>query len=1593
MDISRTMQTKPRAIRKLNDYHSCDEIDKEDTVEMTKFKFPPPPQIPLEHSLSYSPRQSNSDVDTTSDSQSDTGDRGMSSPIRIRNTVYAFRGYQSEGSPVTTLPKCLPPIGVFWDIENCQIPRGRSAVTVVQAIRDKFFDGYREEEFIVVCDVKKETAQVIQELNDAQVNLIHVGSTCKNAADEKLRQSVRRFADLHCSPAAVILITGDINFAPDICDLRHRKKIHVILLHNDICSESLILCANENHSFSSLVSSLPYRGNMKTGNQPAEVFVNNLPAGQDPARIRHRLKRLAENCGGKVGFIIDLTTTIKFPTFEGALRARKRMNGEKVFGSQINVSYPSRIGERKDIVPMKPNQNRKLPVKMSECDSLNYSPMLQYLGNTQPTTLPHRSTPPAAVNIWQSSQSFHGDSTGRMPVPGIYCTGHTIGLNQSNPVSSQNIYNQENIGQIPVQQQQLVWDADRGWIKTNQNLLPRGRPILGARNDNDRASDSQRQSSVEVNQISEWTHNSADKNCDHQVGSNIVKRSRPSSPMTAAPHVHSRRSEGNRQQLNQNCSIPPRKCRTPSPYTLVGVNTSIPPPPALPTISVNTSIPPPPIVNLPRRLSQENKDTSEKYFQPIQSSPCNPVELHVTNLDQTIEPMEIKKILMAVFREHVMVLHVSVFVQSDANLAASVKVPSLQDAQYAISQLHRRKIGHKRIIISYAHSGSPHNPQYIRSQIVSLLLEVPGHRLPLFKFCELFENRYLTSVSVSDLNRMRDVCIITKEPSGRTISLNPDHRNTPSPLLPSVNPENGQPEIDVPFCRIHIRNQFNKGEKGWAEQEVPSLPNIRVRLSVFGRHLLSLVQSHNNFLPLASLVDCYEAECGTLTIDESGVPLEHLVTCISAVELAVGNACTFAMKYLHAADGKPVQEEKSDEIIMKSVSPSLANQLSLFGREIVDLLKTQPHCQLMFNRFIPAYHHHFGRQCRVADYGFIKLIDLLESLPHIVQVYGEGDKRMITLSHRSQVRRFTSDLLRVLKSQASRQLMVSEIGTLYERTFSRTFDPVDYGLCYLEDLLAQLSENIVVISGEGPSAVIAIPKREQTPEEIERTKQFALAVVELLSHTPQCSMLFNKFIPAYHHQFGHQCRVADFGFSKLIELFEAIPHVVKIDEDSEGERRVTLTNEEKLKVLSNHMAELVQSRYPPGLPVNEVSSAFLWQYGHALKPETYGCDNLQDLIEKLHSTVKVVNLDCGPTLIPVDQARIQQLSLCVRRVLMSKGNAKMTYEEFDSIFQKLYDHKCTLETMEKYLHDTVKTSHDKDGTTTVQLTSLQLFARDVYRLLSATDSGRLALNSFEAAYLRTLGTAVQPAQYGFQSVVALLQAIPHTISIRGKGPKRVVILNKELESAGIMLPPGLTKTSPHTERPMNGDRNQNTSAQYNWNKSPSQQALLQGLSCSETKDTQDFNSDGTPGVSDSSDNWNTVWNNGNSIYSNEEVPVVQLPELCTPPGPDQCATLLSPCKSLMHVTPLSRLPVPLIVPPDPSELPLPRLYLTSPPQETQNGEDTEEIDEEGSAEESTTLGVDVLRDSETSCSSSDAGTPSGQKRKTRLAAQFHTPMQ
>lgn len=64
----------------------------------------------------------------------------------------------------------LPSLGIYWDIENCQVPKQKNAAAVVQKIREVFLENHKESEFVVVCDIKKENPQIIQELHDSQVN-------------------------------------------------------------------------------------------------------------------------------------------------------------------------------------------------------------------------------------------------------------------------------------------------------------------------------------------------------------------------------------------------------------------------------------------------------------------------------------------------------------------------------------------------------------------------------------------------------------------------------------------------------------------------------------------------------------------------------------------------------------------------------------------------------------------------------------------------------------------------------------------------------------------------------------------------------------------------------------------------------------------------------------------------------------------------------------------------------------------------------------------------------------------------------------------------------------------------------------------------------------------------------------------------------------------------------------------------------------------------------------------------------------------------------------------------------------------------------
>ena len=112
--------------------------------------------------------------------------------------------------------------------------------------------------------------------------MVHVFCTSKNAADDKLRQwydafycfyetlnfqivllicvfsfSIRRFTENVKLPCAVMLVSSDVNFAPDLSDLKNRKKVHVVLVHGPLASETLLLCANERFLYDEMLNCVP----------------------------------------------------------------------------------------------------------------------------------------------------------------------------------------------------------------------------------------------------------------------------------------------------------------------------------------------------------------------------------------------------------------------------------------------------------------------------------------------------------------------------------------------------------------------------------------------------------------------------------------------------------------------------------------------------------------------------------------------------------------------------------------------------------------------------------------------------------------------------------------------------------------------------------------------------------------------------------------------------------------------------------------------------------------------------------------------------------------------------------------------------------------------------------------------------------------------------------------------------------------------------------------------------------------------------------------------------------------------------------------
>ena len=107
-------------------------------------------------------------------------------------------------------------MGIFWDIENCAIPRANDAATIACNIlsRAQAF-GLRTVVFKAAADSSNFRRETIAALSDMGLSIEDVGATRKgnDRADMKLMHCVYAFMNENSPPATVIIISGDSDFS------------------------------------------------------------------------------------------------------------------------------------------------------------------------------------------------------------------------------------------------------------------------------------------------------------------------------------------------------------------------------------------------------------------------------------------------------------------------------------------------------------------------------------------------------------------------------------------------------------------------------------------------------------------------------------------------------------------------------------------------------------------------------------------------------------------------------------------------------------------------------------------------------------------------------------------------------------------------------------------------------------------------------------------------------------------------------------------------------------------------------------------------------------------------------------------------------------------------------------------------------------------------------------------------------------------------------------------------------------------------------------------------------------------------------------
>ncbi|CAF1011563.1 unnamed protein product [Adineta steineri] len=658
-------------------------------------------------------------------------------------------------------------------------------------------------------------------------------------------------------------------------------------------------------------------------------------------------------------------------------------------------------------------------------------------------------------------------------------------------------------------------------------------------------------------------------------------------------------------------------------------------------------------------------------------------------------------------------------------------------------------------------------------EIALLLKEHPDCTCVLVTLIQEYQSRFQKPLHVSELYTMKHVIDIQDYGGNRVARLLPAFRVR-------FDENSIQNHLEQPYCIIHCPKNFIVNPD-------LDLPFVQISFSSFADNVRQLLTLHNGSMPLASFPQCYTQSFEPLLDHNEGVPLEHYISCIKDIQILTGQGVIKKVQFSNTPGVSFMPTPFDTSNMHVEMCAEVQQRLQQFSREVLDLLKNQgSHCRLPVSKFVSAYHQYFSRQCRVADYGFSKIIDLLLAIPKSIQILGDGNKRIMTITHRCQMKRFTNDIIRILKNKPQRSMSISEIPIEYEMAYKKSFSVADFGMCYLEDLVNEVKDNKELVV-EADKDIIKLYRKERTDLEVYATRNFEKDVIDMLRILPDFSIPFQKFIPSYHHHFGYQCKVQTYGFSRLIDLLEELSHVVKINEDKNGEKIVQLTPAMMAHAILLNIEQLVRKSHGP-LKLKDLQAQYLQVYRNELNPEDFGVASIEALLLTMTDKLEFHYTEADITLSTKESnpGTIQLAKNVVLTLMLSQCQLSFWQLKQDMLVRFKQD--VTLNMCRNELRDYVEVIDQ-----TVRLTPPMFFAYNVVLLLSPCD-GRMAYDDFIVEYQRRTGSThlLYPTDYGFPTMPRLFDAIQLVAQVRGRRNFKIIILNPEFRLGGYTQPSPFT---------------------------------------------------------------------------------------------------------------------------------------------------------------------------------------------------------